>query len=400
MSPSLQRIAPFADDITQWRRELHQYPELSFEEHRTAAFVEKTLRSFGITQLRTGVAKTGIVAEIDSGRPGPSVGLRADMDALPIDEAVNCSYRSTHPGIMHACGHDAHTAMLLGAARLLKEMADAGEFPGKVRLLFQPAEETMDAEGKSGGRRMVEEGALDGLDAVFGQHVSPSIEVGKVSFQYGPITASSDRITLHVRGSSAHGAMPHNGVDAIVIAAALIQAVQQIVSRRLDARSTGLITLGTIKGGMAENIIADHVVMGGTIRAFTPEVRQTLIDELHRVCHIAKAYGGSATLELCEGYPPSINDPELTALVEKAICRELGQERIHPPIGVATGAEDFAFMSRLVRGSFLRIGVKDPAWPQPLGAHTPQFEIDERSLPIGTAALVLAATETLRCHGA
>ncbi len=397
MTSLARRVETISDDLIGWRRELHAYPELSHQEKRTSEFVHRILRDeFGIETIRTGVGGYGIVAEIDSGRPGAAIGLRADMDALPIQESVACDFASQNPGVMHACGHDAHTAMLLGAARILKGMADDGEFNGKVRLIFQPAEEALNAQGKSGGRMMVEEGVMEGLSMVIGQHVSPAIEAGKMSFQRGHITASSDSFEITVHGQSAHGATPQQGVDASVIAAALIQAIQQNIRRRIAPVETGLITLGKIHGGTARNIIADKVEMSGTIRAFDPAVRQKLIDELRQVCGIAEAMGGRASVRIIEGYPPGFNDPAMTDLAEEAVRRALGDNAIHPPIGPSTGAEDFAFMSRLVPGVFMRLGVKDPCWPAPHMAHKPDFQIDERSLKIGATAMVAVAVGYLQ----
>ncbi len=392
-----QRICRSTDRITEWRRHLHRHPELSHQEKETAAFVVRTLESLGIRQITTGVGGYGVVAEIDSGRPGKMVGIRADMDALPIQEEVVCDFTSENPGVMHSCGHDAHTAMLLGAAEVLKEMADRGEFPGKIRLIFQPAEEKMNAEGKSGGRLMVEQGVLEGLSMVMGQHVSPAVEVGKISFQRGCITAASDSFELVVRGRASHGAQPHLGVDSITIAAAIIQGVQQIVSRAVSPMESGLITIGSIHGGTAGNIIAEEVRMRGTIRSFTPEVRDTLLTEFRRVTTgIAEALRGTVDHGLLEGYPAGSNDIAITDLAEETVRAALGDAAINPPIGPGAGAEDFAFMSREVPGTFLRLGVKSPEWEKPFNAHTPLFRIDERCLPVGATALVAVAVEYLR----
>ncbi|HWL53390.1 MAG TPA: M20 family metallopeptidase [Chthoniobacteraceae bacterium] len=397
MTSLARRIEAISDDVIAWRRELHRHPELSHEEKRTSEWVHRILRDeIGLADIRTGVGGYGIVAEIDTGRPGPAIGLRADMDALPIQESVPCDFASRNPGVMHACGHDAHTAMLLGAARVLKELADGGELGGKVRFIFQPAEEALNREGKSGGRMMVEEGVMEGLSMVAGQHVSPAIEAGKMSFQRGSITASSDSFEITIHGQSAHGATPQHGVDAIVISAAVVQGIQQIISRRIAPVETGLITVGTIRGGTARNIIAPEVELAGTIRAFDPAVRAKLIEELGQICGIADAMGGRAQLRIIEGYPPGFNDPAMADLAEAAVREALGDGAIHPPIGPSTGAEDFAFMSRIVPGVFMRLGVKDPCWPAPLTAHKPDFQIDERSLAIGTTALVAFAVKALR----
>lgn len=380
-----------ADELLEWRRHLHRFPELSHQEKETAIYVEGALSSMGIDQIRTGVGGYGLIADIQGTQPGRTLGIRADMDALPIEEKTGLEFASTRPGIMHSCGHDAHTAMLLGAARQLKRIANEGQLPGRVRLIFQPAEEAADAEGKSGGRRMVEEGILEGVDAVIGQHVSPGVPVGQYSFQRGSICASSDTFIIVVKGTSCHAANPHVGVDAILLASQLVQSIHQIVSRRIPPSETGVISIGMIHGGTARNIISDEVRIEGTFRAHSPETRQRLIDELKRACGLVHALGGDTEFKVLEGYPPLINDVSLVELAEEAIRAELGDAAIHPPIGATTGAEDFAFMSRLVPGAFLRIGVKHPDWTTPKGAHNPYFEIDERCLVPGTIGLVATA---------
>ena len=249
--------------IRTWRRTIHQHPELTFTEHRTAGFVNKTMLDLGI-ETQTEVAKTGVVGHIRGG-DGPLVGLRADMDALPIQEENGSGFDSERPGLMHACGHDAHTAMLMGAATLLKEMADAGRLPGAVRLLFQPSEEASDDEGKSGGIRMVEEGALEGVDAVFGIHVDPTQDLGIVASRSGPLMAAADEFEITVIGAGGHAARPQAANDPIVLAAHAVHAIHHIVSRRLDPLEPGVITIGQIHGGTVNNVIPDSVYLNGTI---------------------------------------------------------------------------------------------------------------------------------------
>lgn len=395
----IQLAEQYRDQVVAWRREMHQNPELSHQEIQTSAFVVRQLEAMGFQNIQTNVGGYGVVAEVDSGRPGKMIGIRADMDALPIQERVDLPFASQNPGVMHACGHDAHTSMLLGASRILKELAATGDFPGKIRLIFQPAEETSNAEGKSGGRLMVEDGVMDGLSMVMGQHVSPSVEAGKFSFQRGYITAYSDGFSLTIRGRGAHASTPHHGVDPVVISAAIIQAIQHLVSRTIAPTDTGVITIGSIHGGTARNIIPEEIHMEGTIRTFEKSVRQTLFDGLKNVVKIAEAMRGSAELQIREGYPAGYNNPEVTDFAEDAVREVFGDEAIHPPFGPATGGEDFAFMSALVPGTFIRLGVKDPAWPANLAAHTPTFQIDERSLFYGTVGLVTVATRWLQKHG-
>ncbi|RMF02317.1 MAG: amidohydrolase [Chloroflexi bacterium] len=371
--------------IQAWRRQIHQYPELGFTETRTAGLINDALRELGL-ETQTGVAKTGVVATIEGG-PGPVVGLRADIDALPITEQNGTEFDSRRPGLMHACGHDAHTAMLLGAATLLQQLSAEGRLPGTVRLLFQPSEEGQDDEGKSGGMRMVEEGALAGLDAVFGLHVDTSLNTGTVATRPGPMMASADNFTVTLRGKSAHAARPHQGVDTIALSALVIQAIHQIVSRRVNPVEEGVITIGTIQGGTKENILAPSVTLGGTIRSFTPENRQLLIDELRRACSLVEPLHGSFTLDLQTGYPPVVNHPQASAAMVSALEDMLGPEQVQEAPKLMA-AEDFSFMLGEVPGCFLRLGVHNPAWQERTFVHTPTFRLDEAALPVGTASLV------------
>jgi len=389
----LQQAKALHAKIRAWRRQIHRYPELSFTETHTAGLIASALFDLGI-EPETEVAKTGVVGVIKGG-DGPVVGLRADMDALPITEQNGADFDSTRPGLMHACGHDAHTAMLLGAATILKALADRGQLPGTVRLLFQPSEEDQDDEDKSGGMRMVEEGALDGLDAVFGLHVDTGLPVGTVATRPGPMMASADTFMLTLYGQAAHAARPHQGLDTIALAAHVIQAAHQIVSRRLDPIGEGVITIGTIQGGTKDNIIAGTVTMTGTIRSFTPENRDLLYTELRRACQIVEPLGGRFELDLRAGYPPLANDEAMADLMLSAARDLLGDEQVRVAEKIMA-AEDFSFMARSAPGSFLRLGVYNPAWPQIYPVHTPTFRIDEDALPIGAAALVATALARLR----
>lgn len=391
----LSRAQAIHEDIRAWRREIHRNPELTFTEHRTAGLVNSTLITLGI-ETETEVAKTGVVGHVKGGA-GPVVGLRADMDALPILEANGTEFDSTKPGIMHACGHDSHTAMLLGAATLLKRLADEGRLPGTVRLLFQPSEEAQDAEGKSGGMRMVEEGALQGLDAVFGLHVAAQNDVGTVALREGPLLAAADEFKLIVRGSGGHASRPQSAVDPIQISAMVIQAIHQIVSRRIDPLEAGVITIATIHAGVASNVIPDFVEMTGTIRSFTPEVRRQLGEELHKAVRVAEAMGGNAELQILRGYPPTVNDSAATAAMRAATQGLLGETNVLEAEQVM-GAEDFSYMAQAAPGSFLFLGVKNPAWDRMYPVHRADFRIDEDALPIGAAALAAAALEWMETH--
>ena len=390
-----RRANELHEQIRAWRREIHRHPELTFTEHRTAGLVNATLMSLGV-QTETEVAKTGVVGHIRGGE-GPVVGLRADMDALPIQEINGTEYDSAVPGVMHACGHDAHTAMLLGAATILKELADQGRLPGSVRLLFQPSEEAQDEEGKSGGMRMVEEGALDNLDAVFGLHVTPVIEVGTVATRVGPISAAADEFRLTVIGQGGHAARPQAAIDPIVLAAQAIMAIQQIVSRRVNPVESGVVTIGTINGGTVENVIPDTVVMRGTLRTFSPKTRQVLRTELRRACGVIEALGGSYELDILEGYPPTINSEEAAAVMVEALSEMLGAEHVQTA-ELSMGAEDFSFMAERAPGCFLRLGTHNPAWDKQYLVHRADFRMDEDALPIGAAALAAAALHWMETH--
>jgi len=384
----LQRAHELHERIRALRRAIHQHPELSYQEHRTAALVADTLRSLGL-QVETGVARTGVIGTLVGGE-GPTVALRADMDALPIQEQNDVPYASQVPGVMHACGHDAHTAMLLGAAMLLAENPP----PGRVRFLFQPSEEGPDEEGKSGGKRFVEAGVMEGVDAVFGLHVFGEYPSGTIAVRAGPQMAAADLFEVEIIGQGCHGAYPHKGTDAILLAAHVILALQQIVARRVDPVESGVVTVGAIQGGHKHNIVADRVILKGTTRAFDPTVRQRIFDELERACGVARALGGDFRLTITECYPPVVNDPELTAFVQEVARDLLGPEAVleaRPTMG----AEDFSFLAREAPGCFWRLGVRAPGEPErPL--HTPTFDIDEAVLPIGAALLAEVAWRYLR----
>ncbi len=384
----LERAKAIHENIRTWRRTIHRYPELTFTEQRTAGLVNATLVDLGI-QTETEVAKTGVVGHIHGG-DGPVVGLRADMDALPILEVNGTEFDSTRPGLMHACGHDAHTAMLLGAATLLKGLADEGKLPGSVRLLFQPSEEAQDSEGKSGGMRMVEEGALQGLDAVFGVHVDSFHDVGYVATRPGPMMAAADKFELVVTGSGGHAARPQSTIDPIALSAHVINAVHQVVSRRLDPTEHGVITIATINGGTVDNVIPDRVTMTGTIRSFTPAAREVLHAELKRAASIVEPLGGRAEVTIFPGYPPTVNDPAAAEHMMATMRDLLGEDHVKES-ELIMGAEDFSYMAQAAPGCFLRLGVHNPAWKEYYPVHRADFRMDEDALPVGSAALALTA---------
>jgi IAA-amino acid hydrolase len=380
----LREATGFAEELVALRRDLHAHPELSFREHRTAAAAARAVEALGF-RVRKGVGRTGVVAELGDG--GPVIALRADMDALPIQQAGDASYRSTVPGVMHACGHDAHVAMLAGAARLLADAHSRGALPGTVRLLFQPSEEASDDQGKSGAMRMVEEGAMDGVDAVFGLHIGAHLPSGQVYLSEGAIMAGSDLFTGTIRGNSSHAGRPQEGTDAIVLAAHVILACQMGTARRISPHAEGTLSIGTIHGGFAENVLAESVAVRGTIRYFSDDVRTTLRDALRRGFTVAETLGGRFDLVLKEGYPPVVNHPDAVEIARRATAAALGGEclREFEPM---MGAEDFAILARQAPGCFIWLGA---ALEPPREHHHPAFDIDEDALPRGAALLAACA---------
>ncbi len=378
-SPLLSRALALQDRLRTWRRHLHRHPELYFQEEQTARYVADALAGLGVRR-RTGVGRTGVVGEVGAGEP--IVALRADMDALPIQEANDVPYASCVPGVMHACGHDAHTAWLLGAAALL-----AAEPParGTVRFLFQPSEENRDAEGRSGARRMIEDGAMEGVEAVFGLHVDATLEVGRLHTRAGPFMAAVDPFDGTIHGVAAHGAYPHKGVDPIAIAAQVLGALYAIPSRRISPVEPCVVTVGSIHGGTANNVIPGEVALTGTIRSFSPEVRRTLWAEVQRAFALAEALGGKPTLKIEEGYPILENAPEMVEILRQAAHEVLGGEGGEAHL--ETGSEDFSMLIQAARrgGAFAWLGGAIPGDART--HHHPRFDIDERCLPQGAAIL-------------
>ncbi len=391
MQTLLERAGTLESELVALRRHFHKHPELSFQETATAAECARRVADLGYDVQRN-VGRTGVVAELRNGA-GPVIALRADMDALPIQEANDTEYRSTVPGVMHACGHDTHMTMLIGAARLLKDMHGRGELPnGTLRLLFQPSEEASDDEGKSGAMRMIEDGALDDVAAVFGLHIGGHIPAGIFFLSSGPIMAGTDTFTATIRGQSAHAARPHEGVDAIVLAAHVVTACQTIVARRIDPFEEGVLTIGTVNGGTAENIIADRVTLRGTLRYFKEDVRKIIRRDLENACAVAETLGGKYELKLRDGYPPVVNDARMTEIARTAIASSIGSQAIMPARPIM-GAEDFAMMLRKAPGAFLWLG---GALRKPREHHHPEFDIDEKVLVVGATALAAVATEAMR----
>ena len=387
----LERAQKLSAILVESRRDFHRHPELSFQEHRTAREAARRLDELGI-KVRTGVGKTGVVGDL--GDTGPRIALRADMDALPMQEANEVPYASQNPGVMHACGHDVHVACLLGAAQLLAEEASAGRLPGQVRFLFQPAEEAQDDEGLSGAMRMVNEGVMEGVDAVAGLHVWADLPVGSISLREGPATAYPDRFELVIKGREAHGAYPHEGYDAIMLSAQVVNALQTVVTRRLDPTRGKVLTVGTIQGGTKDNIMAGQVTMTGTIRTFEPETREALFAEMERACGVARALGGDFDLTIYPGYNRVVNDPEMTALVRRVGADLLGAEKVRQAL-LEMGGEDFCYFAEKAPGCFFMLGGANPGEAK-RRHHHPLFDVDERCLPLGAALLAEVAIRFLQ----
>jgi amidohydrolase len=390
MTSLLESARLLQDDLVALRRDLHRHPELGFRETRTSALVARRLAALGL-RVRTGVALTGVVADLDHG-PGPAVALRADMDALPIEEEGEHDYRSTVPGVMHACGHDAHTSILVGAATLLVASRERGELPpGRVRFLFQPSEEASDAEGKSGATRMLEAGAMEGIAAVVGLHVGGHLPSGKVFLSEGPVMAGSEEIRVVVRGRSSHAARPEEGVDAIVLAAQGVLAAQQAVSRRISPRDQGVVSFGRIQGGTAPNVLAERVELFGTLRYFEPRVRERLAAAVRAAFAGLEAAGARVEVTIGPGYVPLVNDALVTAVVASSARSVLGEDAV-VPMEPFMAAEDFAFLAEAVPGAFFWLGA---ALADAREHHHPRFDIDERVLPMGAAVLARSAIDLL-----
>jgi amidohydrolase len=391
--------------VVAWRRDFHQHPELGNREFRTAGIVAEHLRGLGFDDVRTGVAHTGVVGLLKGGRPGPVVALRADMDALPVAEALDLPFASKvttewngeRVGVMHACGHDAHTAILMGVAEVLAGLRT--RLAGSIKFIFQPAEE-LPPEGEDGGAElMVRQGAMDDPrpEAVFGLHVTSRLPVGVIGCRPGPTMASSDNLKITVHGRQTHGAMPWFGVDPIVTAAQVVLGLQTVVSRETDlTREPAVVTIGAIKGGVRENIIPDSVELRGTIRTFDEEMR----DEIHeRVTTLAEAIsrGARAGCTVCirKHYPVTANDPALTERMLPTLKRVAGDESRFVPMRKVMGSEDFSFFQRVSPGLFFFVGTTpedvdcDTAAPN----HSPRFFVDERCLVTGVRALAQLACD-------
>ncbi len=380
----LNKAQELSPQIVAWRRDFHMHPELGFQEVRTAGEIAKNLKDWGY-RVQTGVGKTGVVGEIGSGKP--MVAIRADMDALPIQEMNDVSYKSTNEGVMHACGHDAHMAIALGTAKLLSQE----DFPGTIRFLFQPAEETEDDEGLSGAPRMIEDGALKGVDYAIALHVAASVEEGKIELdEYA--AAGVDTFYAKILGKGGHGSTPHKVVDPIFISGHIILAIHNIVSRRLRPFDPAVISIGSIHGGQVDNVIPEEVELLGTIRYLDPKVQESIHTEIERAMEITKTMGGDYELKIVEGYPPMYNHPEVIALLRSVIGKLIGADKFVEP-EPDMGAEDFVYFIQDIPGAMFFLGceIEDDTRRH----HDSKFDINEDCMPIGAAILASAALKLL-----
>ena len=373
------------------RRDIHAHPELAYEERRTSALIAERLRAWGF-EVDVGLAKTGVVGSLTSGN-GPTVGLRADMDALPISEAGEFDHRSRFDGKMHACGHDGHVAMLLGAARYLAATRD---FQGTVRCIFQPAE-----EAAGGAKVMLDEGLFDRLpvDAVFGMHNWPGLAVGRFALCPGPIMASLDCFDIRIEGHGTHGALPHHGIDPIAVAAAVIQALQTIVSRNVDPRRAAVISVTKIHAGNAHNVIPDHAMLGGGIRCFDPPLRtylKTRVEEV--VAGVTAALGARGRVSFIAGFPAVINDVRSSELAARVARELVGDEGVDTATEPVLGSEDFSYMLERKTGCFLFIG--NGAGPASCTIHNPGYDFNDEILPLGASFWVRLAQAFLQQRSA
>jgi amidohydrolase len=400
--PIVNRIADLHGDITAWRRDFHAHPELLYDVHRTAAVVADKLKSFGCDEVVSGIGRTGVVGIIH-GSKGPQaamgpqaakgpqtarkvIGLRADMDALPIQEANEVAYKSTVPGKMHACGHDGHTAMLLGAARYL---AETRNFAGTAVVIFQPAE-----EGGAGGKAMVQDGLMERfqIEEVYGMHNYPGLPVGRFAIRPGALMASADRLTIQIEGHGGHAARPHLTIDSVLVGAQMINQIQSIVARNVDPLQSAVISICMFQAGSTDNVIPQTAFLRGTARSLNPEVRDLLEQRLREVVEgTARLYGAKVTFTYKRDYPVTRNHERQTAFASSVAAEVVGRERVEENTPPVMGAEDFSFMLEARPGAFIFVGNGDSA-----GLHHPAYDFNDEVIPVGTSYWVKLVETALR----
>jgi len=366
--------------IFETRRDIHKHPELSFQEIRTSKLVAKKLRKFGL-KVKTNIGKTGVIGILEGNKRGKTIALRADMDALPIQETNKVSYKSVYDGIMHACGHDAHIAILLGAAEVLSKKRN--EINGEIRFIFQPAE-----EGYAGAKHMIDDGAIDNVDEIYGLHVWNYQKSGTVGIQSGPVMAAADMFDISIKGVGGHGATPQGTVDAVIVASYLIQALQTIVSRNTNPLESTVITVGQINGGDNFNIIADKIILRGTARAYSEKNRNLIKKRMRQICKgIGNAFGATIKLNYKDGYPPVINNQHITNNVKNAAYKIVPKGVIKPYLTM--GGEDFSYFADKIPGCFFFLGTlpKDRA-PMSTPQHCSHYDIDEGAMLIGSSIFI------------
>ena len=378
--PIINRVADMHGEITAWRRDIHAHPELLYDVHRTAATVAGKLKAFGCDEVATGLGRTGVVGVIRGQREPqvgqkPVIGLRADMDALPIEEATNAPYKSTHPGKMHACGHDGHTAMLLGAAKYL---AETRNFAGTAVGIFQPAE-----EGGAGAKAMIDDGLMErfGIEEVYGMHNFPGMPVGQFSIRPGPVMASADQLTIEIEGKGGHAARPHMTIDPVLAGAQIVNQLQSAVSRNVDPLQAAVVSICMFHAGTADNIIPQTAQLRGTARSLTPEVRDLLEKRLNEIVEgTARAHGVTAKFSYTRGYPVTRNHERQTAFAASVAAQVVGHDRVDANMNPVMGAEDFSYMLEARPGAFIFVGNGNSA-----GLHHPAYDFNDEVIPLGTS---------------
>ena len=386
--PIVNRIAEFHPEITQWRRDLHMHPELQYDVHRTAASVAEKLKAFGCDEVVPGIGRTGVVGVIKGKKPAGSrkaIGMRADMDALPIEEATGLPYKSTVPGKMHACGHDGHTAMLLGAAKYL---AETRNFGGNAVVIFQPAE-----EGGAGGKAMVDDGLMTrfGIEEVYGMHNYPGILLGEFAIRPGALMAAADHFIIEIDGKGGHAARPHFSVDTVLVGAEIVSALQSIVARNVDPLHSAVVSVCLFQAGTTDNVIPQTALLRGTARSLVPEIQDLLETRIREVVEgTAKLHGAKAVLKYKRSYPVTRNHPDQTDFAASVAREVVGDTKVDTNVNPVMGAEDFSFMLNARPGAFIFVGNGDSA-----GLHHPAYDFNDGIIPVGSSYWVRLAEKAL-----
>jgi amidohydrolase len=386
--PIVNRIAEFHAEITEWRRDLHMHPELQYDVHRTAATVAEKLKAFGCDEVVTGIGRTGVVGVIKGKKPAggrKAIGMRADMDALPLEEITGLPYKSTIPGKMHACGHDGHTAMLLGAAKYL---AETRNFGGDAVVIFQPAE-----EGGAGGKAMVDDGLMTrfGIEEVYGMHNYPGIPLGEFAIRPGSLMAAADHFIIEIEGKGGHAARPHFSVDTVLVGAEIVSRLQSIVSRNVDPVHSAVVSVCLFQAGTTDNVIPQTALLRGTARSLVPEIQDLLETRIRDVVEgTAKLHGAKANLRYKRSYPVTRNHPDQTDFAASVAKEIVGDTKVDTNVNPVMGAEDFSFMLNARPGAFIFVGNGDSA-----GLHHPAYDFNDGIIPIGSSYWVRLAEKAL-----